>query len=65
MYLILKNTTNHGHGHNAAPLVGPHGHSLTVQSQGPTVVQGPVHPPTSITSTQGQQQFQRLKVCIR
>uniref|UniRef100_H3C6M1 Paired amphipathic helix protein Sin3a n=1 Tax=Tetraodon nigroviridis TaxID=99883 RepID=H3C6M1_TETNG len=60
--LSSHNTTSHGHGHNAAPLVGPHGHSPTVQSQGPTVVQGPVHPPTSITSTQGQQQFQRLKV---
>uniref|UniRef100_A0A674NG94 Paired amphipathic helix protein Sin3a n=1 Tax=Takifugu rubripes TaxID=31033 RepID=A0A674NG94_TAKRU len=56
----VRNASGHGHGHNAAPLVGPHGHSLTV-AQGPTVVQGPVHPPTSITSAQGQQ-FQRLKV---
>lgn len=60
--VLLKNTSGHGHSHNAAPLVGPHGHSLTV-AQGPTVVQGPVHPPTSITSAQGQQ-FQRLKVHI-
>lgn len=54
-----------GHGHNnAAPLVGPHAHSLAVQSQGPAVVQGHVHPPTPMTSTQGQQQFQRLKVLL-
>lgn len=58
---LPQNTTGHGHGHNTAPHVGPHGHNLTVQSQSPTVVQGHVHPPTSMTSTQGQQ-FQRLKV---
>uniref|UniRef100_A0A8D3ABU0 SIN3 transcription regulator family member Ab n=1 Tax=Scophthalmus maximus TaxID=52904 RepID=A0A8D3ABU0_SCOMX len=51
-----------GHGHNPVPHVGPHAHSLSVQSQGPAVVQGHVHPPAPITSTQGQQQFQRLKV---
>ncbi|XP_053277109.1 paired amphipathic helix protein Sin3a isoform X2 [Pleuronectes platessa] len=51
-----------GHGHNTAPHVGPHTHSLAVQSQGPAVVQGHVHPPAPITSPQGQQQFQRLKV---
>lgn len=62
-FIVLKNATAHGHSHNAATLVGPHGHSLTV-AQAPTVVQGPVHPPTSITTTQGQQQFQRLKVRI-
>uniref|UniRef100_A0A671TXT2 SIN3 transcription regulator family member Ab n=1 Tax=Sparus aurata TaxID=8175 RepID=A0A671TXT2_SPAAU len=57
-----QNTGGHGHGHNAAPHVGPHAHSLAVQAQGPAVVQGHVHPPTAMTSTQGQQQFQRLKV---
>ncbi|XP_073320341.1 paired amphipathic helix protein Sin3a-like [Pagrus major] len=57
-----QNTGGHGHGHNTAPHVGPHAHSLAVQAQGPTVVQGHVHPPTPMTSTQGQQQFQRLKV---
>ncbi|XP_036950980.1 paired amphipathic helix protein Sin3a-like isoform X1 [Acanthopagrus latus] len=57
-----QNTGGHGHGHNAAPHVGPHAHSLAVQGQGPAVVQGHVHPPTAMTSTQGQQQFQRLKV---
>uniref|UniRef100_A0A3P8VX01 Paired amphipathic helix protein Sin3a n=1 Tax=Cynoglossus semilaevis TaxID=244447 RepID=A0A3P8VX01_CYNSE len=51
-----------GHGHNAVPHVGPHSHGLTVQSQGPAVVQSHVHPPTPISSSQGQQQFQRLKV---
>ncbi|XP_072236154.1 paired amphipathic helix protein Sin3a-like isoform X2 [Leuresthes tenuis] len=53
-----------GHGHNnAAPHVGPHAHNLAVQSQGPAVLQGHVHPPAPMTSTQGQQQqFQRLKV---
>ncbi|XP_068170907.1 paired amphipathic helix protein Sin3a-like [Antennarius striatus] len=51
-----------GHGHSTAPLVGPHPHNLAVQSQGPSVVQGHVHPSTPMTSTQGQQQFQRLKV---
>ncbi|XP_023268148.1 paired amphipathic helix protein Sin3a-like isoform X2 [Seriola lalandi dorsalis] len=56
-----QSTSGHGHS-NTAPHVGPHAHGLTVQSQGPAVVQGHVHPPTPITSTQGQQQFQRLKV---
>lgn len=56
-----QSTTAHSHGPNTTPHVGPHGHNLAVQSQGPTVVQGHVHPPTSMTSTQGQQ-FQRLKV---
>uniref|UniRef100_A0A8C5HR28 Paired amphipathic helix protein Sin3a n=1 Tax=Gouania willdenowi TaxID=441366 RepID=A0A8C5HR28_GOUWI len=52
-----------GHGHNnTAPHVGPHVHNLTVQAPGPAVVQGHVHPATPLTSTQGQQQFQRLKV---
>ncbi|XP_060923907.1 paired amphipathic helix protein Sin3a-like [Limanda limanda] len=50
-----------GHGHNTAPHVGPHTHSLAVQSQGPAVGPCPVHPNAPITS-QGQQQFQRLKV---
>ncbi|XP_070776534.1 paired amphipathic helix protein Sin3a-like [Enoplosus armatus] len=57
-----QSTSGHGHGHghnNAAPHVGPHAHSLAVQ--GPAVVQGHVHPPAPMTSTQGQQ-FQRLKV---
>ena len=54
-----------GHGHNTAPHVGPHTHSLAVQSQGPAVVQGHVHPPAPITSPQGQQQFQRLKVQLQ
>ncbi|KAM4602714.1 paired amphipathic helix protein Sin3a-like isoform 2-T2 [Polymixia lowei] len=54
----------HGHGHNSssAAHVGPQSHSPAVQSQGPAVVQSHVHPPTPMTSTQGQQQFQRLKV---
>ncbi|XP_049923786.1 paired amphipathic helix protein Sin3a-like [Epinephelus moara] len=59
-----QSTSGHGHGHghnNAAPHVVPHAHSLAVQSQGPAVVQGHVHPPAPMTSTQGQQ-FQRLKV---
>uniref|UniRef100_A0A8C9ZGW5 SIN3 transcription regulator family member Ab n=1 Tax=Sander lucioperca TaxID=283035 RepID=A0A8C9ZGW5_SANLU len=57
-----QNTSGHGHGHNnTAPHVGPHAHSLAVQSQGPALVQGHVHPPAPMTSTQGQQ-FQRLKV---
>ena len=52
-----------GHGHNnTAPHVGPHAHSIAVQSQGPAAVQGHVHPPAPLTSAQGQQQFQRLKV---
>uniref|UniRef100_A0A672JIP9 SIN3 transcription regulator family member Ab n=1 Tax=Salarias fasciatus TaxID=181472 RepID=A0A672JIP9_SALFA len=52
-----------GHGHNStAPHVGPHPHNLTVQPQGAAVVQGHAHPPAPMTSTQGQQQFQRLKV---
>ncbi|XP_075875302.1 paired amphipathic helix protein Sin3a-like isoform X2 [Nelusetta ayraudi] len=46
-----------GHGHNPAH-IGPHGHNIAVQAQGPAVVQGHVHPP----AVQGQQQFQRLKV---
>ncbi len=56
-----QSTSGHGH-NNTAPHVGPHAHNLAVQSPGPTVVQGHVHPPTQMTSTQGQQQFQRLKV---
>lgn len=53
-------------GHNStAPHVGPNAHNLTVQSQGPEVVQGQVHPPAPITSAQGQQQFQRLKVLLQ
>ncbi|KAM9860412.1 paired amphipathic helix protein Sin3a-like [Aulostomus maculatus] len=52
-----------GPGHNsAAPHVGAHAHSIAVQSQGPAVVQGHIHPPAPMTSAQGQQQFQRLKV---
>lgn len=54
---MSQSTTGHSHGHNPAH-VGPHGHNLAVQSQPPAVVQGHVHPP----ATQGQQQFQRLKV---
>nr|XP_046250028.1 paired amphipathic helix protein Sin3a-like isoform X2 [Scatophagus argus] len=34
----------------------------SVQTQGSTVVQSHVHPTAPMTSTQGQQQFQRLKV---
>uniref|UniRef100_A0A7N8XK10 SIN3 transcription regulator family member Ab n=1 Tax=Mastacembelus armatus TaxID=205130 RepID=A0A7N8XK10_9TELE len=60
---MAQSTSGHGHGHNnTAPHVGPHGHSLAVQSQGPTVVQSHVHPTAPLTSPQGQQQFQRLKV---
>ncbi|XP_068433700.1 paired amphipathic helix protein Sin3a-like [Clinocottus analis] len=55
-----QSTSGHGH-NNAAPHVVPHAHTLAVQSQGPAVVQGHVHPPAPMTSTQGQQ-FQRLKV---
>uniref|UniRef100_A0A673CYA2 Paired amphipathic helix protein Sin3a-like n=1 Tax=Sphaeramia orbicularis TaxID=375764 RepID=A0A673CYA2_9TELE len=52
-----------GHGLNSTgPHVGPHAHSLAVQSQGASVVQGHVHPPAPMTPSQGQQQFQRLKV---
>lgn len=58
-----QSTSGHGH-NNATPHAGPHAHSLAVQSQGPAVVQGHVHPPTPMTSTQGQQQFQRLKVLL-
>uniref|UniRef100_A0A668A5L2 Paired amphipathic helix protein Sin3a n=1 Tax=Myripristis murdjan TaxID=586833 RepID=A0A668A5L2_9TELE len=59
-----QSSSGHGHGHSntSAPHVGPHSHSPAVQSQGPAVVQSHVHPPTQMTSTQGQQQFQRLKV---
>ncbi|KAM7015297.1 paired amphipathic helix protein Sin3a-like isoform 5-T6 [Tautogolabrus adspersus] len=58
-----QSTSGHAHGHNnTAPHVGPHAHSLAVQSQGPALVQGLVHPSAPMTSTQGQQQFQRLKV---
>lgn len=59
-----QSTSGHGH-NNAAPYVAPHAHSLAVQPQGPAVVQGHVHPPAPIPTTQGQQQqqqFQRLKV---
>nr|XP_046250061.1 paired amphipathic helix protein Sin3a-like isoform X6 [Scatophagus argus] len=35
---------------------------MEVQTQGSTVVQSHVHPTAPMTSTQGQQQFQRLKV---
>ncbi|XP_072320597.1 paired amphipathic helix protein Sin3a-like isoform X2 [Eucyclogobius newberryi] len=52
-----------GHGvKSVAPHLGPHTHSLTVQTQGPAVVQGHVHTAPTLTSAQGQQQFQRLKV---
>lgn len=57
MPALSQGTT--GHGHNPTH-ISPHGHSLAVQAQGPTVVQGHVHPPAA----QGQQQFQRLKVCL-
>ncbi|KAM6943140.1 paired amphipathic helix protein Sin3a-like [Xenentodon cancila] len=57
-----QSTSAHGH-NSAAPYVGSHAHSLAVQSQGPAVVQGHVHTPAPMSSTQGQQQqFQRLKV---
>ncbi|XP_043998562.1 paired amphipathic helix protein Sin3a-like isoform X1 [Gambusia affinis] len=59
-----QSTSGHGH-NNATPHIGPHTHSLAVQSPGPAVVPGHVHPPTPIASVQGQQQqqqFQRLKV---
>uniref|UniRef100_A0A3Q1HC09 Paired amphipathic helix protein Sin3a n=1 Tax=Acanthochromis polyacanthus TaxID=80966 RepID=A0A3Q1HC09_9TELE len=58
---LPQSTSGHGH-NNPAPHVGPHTHSLAVQPQGPAVVQGHVHPPAPMSSTQGQQQFQRLKV---
>uniref|UniRef100_A0A3Q3JTE5 Paired amphipathic helix protein Sin3a n=1 Tax=Monopterus albus TaxID=43700 RepID=A0A3Q3JTE5_MONAL len=58
---IPQSTSGHGHT-NTAPHVGPHTHSLSVQSQGPAVVQSHVHAPAPMNSTQGQQQFQRLKV---
>ncbi|XP_049574347.1 paired amphipathic helix protein Sin3a isoform X2 [Syngnathus scovelli] len=52
-----------GHGLNSsAQHVGAHAHSIAVQSQAPGVVQGHVHPTAPMTSAQGQQQFQRLKV---
>nr|XP_061830842.1 paired amphipathic helix protein Sin3a-like [Nerophis lumbriciformis] len=52
-----------GHGlNNSAQHVGAHAHSIAVQSQGPAAVQANVHPTAPMTSAQGQQQFQRLKV---
>uniref|UniRef100_A0AAQ4S0Z5 Paired amphipathic helix protein Sin3a n=1 Tax=Gasterosteus aculeatus aculeatus TaxID=481459 RepID=A0AAQ4S0Z5_GASAC len=56
-----QSTSGHGHNSAAAAHVGPHAHALAVQSQGPAVAQGHVHPPAPMTSAQGQQ-FQRLKV---
>lgn len=61
---LPQSTSGHGH-NNTTPHIGPHTHSLAVQSQAPAVVPGLVHPPTPIASVQGhQQQFQRLKVWI-
>ncbi|CAN9506629.1 unnamed protein product [Ophioblennius macclurei] len=57
-----QSTSGHGHNNNTAPHVGPHPHNLAVQPQSAAVVQGHAHPPAPMTSTQGQQQFQRLKV---
>ncbi|XP_076011679.1 paired amphipathic helix protein Sin3a-like isoform X2 [Genypterus blacodes] len=60
-----QNTSGQGHGHNGSSAghhVGPHSHNLAVQSQGPALVQSHVQPSTPMTSPQGQQQFQRLKV---
>nr|XP_057901878.1 paired amphipathic helix protein Sin3a-like [Doryrhamphus excisus] len=50
-----------GHGLNSAQHVGAHAHNI-VQSQGPSLIQGHVHSTAPVTSAQGQQQFQRLKV---
>ncbi|XP_015246903.1 PREDICTED: paired amphipathic helix protein Sin3a-like [Cyprinodon variegatus] len=53
-----------GLGHNSTtPHIGPHAQSPAVLSQGPAAVPAHVHPPTPLSSVQGQQQqFQRLKV---
>ncbi|XP_028999641.1 paired amphipathic helix protein Sin3a-like [Betta splendens] len=60
-YQMPQSTSGHGH-NNTAPNAGAHAHTVAVQSQGPAVVQAHVHPPAPMTSPQGQQQFQRLKV---
>lgn len=54
-----------GHGHTPSPAVhgGSHHHSPAVQSHGPSVMSGHSHTVAPQASAQGQQQFQRLKVC--
>uniref|UniRef100_A0A8C2CAX1 Paired amphipathic helix protein Sin3a n=1 Tax=Cyprinus carpio TaxID=7962 RepID=A0A8C2CAX1_CYPCA len=57
--------TSGGHSHTSSPAAhsGAHHHGpAAVQAHGPAPVQGHSHPPTPSASTQGQQQFQRLKV---
>uniref|UniRef100_A0A9R1SKA3 SIN3 transcription regulator family member Aa n=2 Tax=Cyprinus carpio TaxID=7962 RepID=A0A9R1SKA3_CYPCA len=54
-----------GHSHTSSPAAhsAAHHHGpAAVQAHGPAPVQGHSHPPTPSASTQGQQQFQRLKV---
>ncbi|XP_046897367.1 paired amphipathic helix protein Sin3a-like isoform X2 [Hypomesus transpacificus] len=57
-----QSSSGHGHANSPAAHVGPHPHSPAVQSQGPAVVQSHTHPPAPMAASQGQQQFQRLKV---
>ncbi|XP_061671234.1 paired amphipathic helix protein Sin3a-like isoform X2 [Syngnathoides biaculeatus] len=56
-----QSTSAHGL-NSSAQHVGAHAHSIAVQSQAPGVVQSHMHPTAPMTSAQGQQQFQRLKV---
>ncbi|XP_061526323.1 paired amphipathic helix protein Sin3a-like isoform X1 [Phycodurus eques] len=58
---LPQSTSAHGL-NSSAQHVGAHAHNIAVQSQAPAVVQSHVHPTAPMTSAQGQQQFQRLKV---
>ncbi|XP_028812536.1 paired amphipathic helix protein Sin3a isoform X2 [Denticeps clupeoides] len=63
-YQVPMAQSSGSHGHSSGPPVhsGSHHHSPAMQSQMPPVGQGHSHSPASSAPTQGQQQFQRLKV---
>ncbi|XP_052399874.1 paired amphipathic helix protein Sin3a [Carassius gibelio] len=60
---VAQSSSGHSHTPSPAAHSGAHHHGpAAVQTHGPAPVQGHSHPPTPSASTQGQQQFQRLKV---
>ncbi|XP_037539186.1 SIN3 transcription regulator family member Aa [Nematolebias whitei] len=59
---VAQNSGGHGHTPSPAVHTAPHHHSPAVQSHGPSVMPGHGHTAAPPASSQGHQQFQRLKV---
>uniref|UniRef100_A0A8C9VDV6 Paired amphipathic helix protein Sin3a n=1 Tax=Scleropages formosus TaxID=113540 RepID=A0A8C9VDV6_SCLFO len=59
---VAQSSSSHGHPPGPAAHSGGHHHSPAANPHGPQGAQNHPHPPAPSAPTQGQQQFQRLKV---